>query len=309
MALVAGGGMLAGVVMALGWGLVMMLGGHPEGRSLVRAVPQSPAAWSAPAGSELVNQSIAVETFPHVAAGYAPAQLSLKVRAVDPIGGLALVMPPRVSDNQIVTGSLGPPRSRPAALRVASADRSAPELQGARLVPPSLPLPLPRARPRLASLTPLDGVKTGDDPRGGRTAIYDITAQVVHLPNGERLEAHSGLGRFMDDPSSANLRMRGVTPPNTYTLKLRESLFHGVQAIRMTPVNEDRMFGRNGILAHSYMLGPNGQSNGCISFRDYPRFLRAFQRGEIDRIVVVERLSKTPTFARRSTAPEIANIF
>ena len=36
------------------------------------------------------------------------------------------------------------------------------------------------------------------------------------------------------------------------------------------------MFGRDGILAHSYMLGPNGQSNGCLSFRDYPKFLRAF---------------------------------
>jgi hypothetical protein len=38
------------------------------------------------------------------------------------------------------------------------------------------------------------------------------------------------------------------------------------------------------------MLGPNGQSNGCVSFRNYSRFLHAFKRGEVDRLVVVSRL-------------------
>jgi hypothetical protein len=45
------------------------------------------------------------------------------------------------------------------------------------------------------------------------------------------------------------------------------------------------------------MLGPNGASNGCVSFKDYPRFLRAYLRGEIERIVVVPRLGRPPTFA------------
>jgi hypothetical protein len=52
--------------------------------------------------------------------------------------------------------------------------------------------------------------------------------------------------------------------------------------------------GRAGILAHSYMLGPNGQSNGCVSFSDYPEFLNAFLRGEVTRLVVVERLESPP---------------
>jgi hypothetical protein len=128
----------------------------------------------------------------------------------------------------------------------------------------------------------------------------------VYLPNGERLEAHSGLGEMMDDPRFKHLKMRGVTPPNTYNLTLRESLFHGVQAIRLNPVDEKAMFGRAGILAHSYLLGPNGQSNGCISFRDYPRFLRAYLRGEIDRIVVVVRLDKPPVFVDRSKVQSAA---
>jgi hypothetical protein len=33
-----------------------------------------------------------------------------------------------------------------------------------------------------------------------RTAIYDISARTVYLPNGEKLEAHSGLGDKRDDP-------------------------------------------------------------------------------------------------------------
>ena len=106
---------------------------------------------------------------------------------------------------------------------------------------------------------------------GSRTAVYDISAHTVYLPNGERLEAHSGLGDHMDDPASHRVKMRGVTPPNVYNLTMRDSLFHGVQAIRLNPVDEGS-FGRDGILAHSYMLGPNGQSNGCVSFKDYPAF-------------------------------------
>jgi hypothetical protein len=124
----------------------------------------------------------------------------------------------------------------------------------------------------------------------GRTAIYDITARTVYLPNGRRLEAHSGLGSLMDNPRHVHVRMKGATPPNVYKLTLREQLFHGVRAIRLNPVNESKMYGRAGILAHSYMLGPNGQSNGCVSFSNYPEFLNAYLKGEITRLVVVERL-------------------
>jgi hypothetical protein len=55
------------------------------------------------------------------------------------------------------------------------------------------------------------------------------------------------------------------------------------------------------MLAHSYMLGPSGQSNGCVSFRNYPVFLNAFLKGEVDRLVVVEDLA-TAT-AAKTNAP------
>ncbi|MGC1778501.1 MAG: DUF2778 domain-containing protein [Xanthobacteraceae bacterium] len=122
---------------------------------------------------------------------------------------------------------------------------------------------------------------------GGHTAIYDIEAGMVYLPDGEKLEAHSGLGSMMDDPHYVSRKDRGPTPPNVYDLALRDGLFHGVQAIRLKPVSDDKMYGRDGILAHPYMLGASGQSFGCVSFRDYPRFLKAVESGLVDRMVVV----------------------
>ena len=120
------------------------------------------------------------------------------------------------------------------------------------------------------------------------TAIYDISARTVFLPNGERLEAHSGLGDKLDDPRQVSIKMRGPTPPHVYDLTEREQLFHGVRALRLTPVGgSGAVYGRVGLLAHTYMLGPRGDSNGCVSFRDYNRFLQAYLRGDIKRLVVV----------------------
>ena len=62
----------------------------------------------------------------------------------------------------------------------------------------------------------------------------------------------------------------------------------------MTPAEGSDIGGRSGLLIHSFMLGPNGDSNGCVSFRDYPAFLKAYQRGEVTRMVVVEQLDDPP---------------
>jgi hypothetical protein len=164
------------------------------------------------------------------------------------------------------------------------------QLRAKAVLPPD---PATSKKPVRIAVTRSDSMLRSDSD--SRTAIYDIAAHAVYLPNGKRLEAHSGLGRHLDDPHAVTLRGRGPTPPNVYDLVLREQLFHGVRAIRLIPVNEGKMYGRDGMLAHSYMLGPNGQSNGCVSFSNYPAFLNAFLRGEVDRLVVVERLATAPT--------------
>ena len=111
------------------------------------------------------------------------------------------------------------------------------------------------------------------------------------MPDGTKLEAHSGLGSKLDDPKFVHVKMSGATPPHVYDLEPREALFHGVPALRLIPVGGDEaIFGRSGLLAHTYMLGPNGDSNGCVSFKDYNAFLNAYKNGEIKRLAVVSRL-------------------
>ncbi|WP_375454166.1 DUF2778 domain-containing protein [uncultured Methylobacterium sp.] len=136
--------------------------------------------------------------------------------------------------------------------------------------------------------TPRRRLSPVPNPDPARTAVYDISARIVTLPNGVRLEAHSGLGDSMDDPRNVHLRMRGATPPGTYDLTEREDLFHGVRALRLTPAGgSGAVHGRVGLLAHTYMLGPDGASNGCVSFKDYQAFLQAYLSGEVQRLVVV----------------------
>jgi hypothetical protein len=131
----------------------------------------------------------------------------------------------------------------------------------------------------------------GSAPYDRSTAVYDISAHVVYMPDGTKLEAHSGLGSRLDDPKFVHVRMQGATPPHVYELAPREALFHGVPALRLNPVGgEDAIFGRSGLLAHTYMLGPNGDSNGCVSFKDYNAFLQAFRNGEVKRLAVVARV-------------------
>ncbi len=131
----------------------------------------------------------------------------------------------------------------------------------------------------------------GSPPYDRDTAVYDISAHMVYLPDGSKLEAHSGLGSELDDPRSARIRMRGVTPPHIYELKPREALFHGVPALRLNPIGgEETIYGRSGLLAHTFMLGPNGDFNGCVSFRDYNAFLNAYRNQGIKKLAVVARV-------------------
>ncbi len=190
----------------------------------------------------------------------------------------------------------------------------------------SLPLPPPRpdaiarqdlarpgvvrtmpVEPQLASLPPQPNPQTkpgepgifdrlfGDPDRAAKavlaanpnTVLYDITKRAVYMPDGEKLEAHSGYGQYMDDVESMHRKDVGVTPPNVYTVSFREKPFHGVRALRMKPVGGGNMYGRDGFLTHSFLLGTNGQSNGCISVRDYDKFLQAYEDGKFDQIIVL----------------------
>ena len=232
---------------------------------------------------------------------------SMQVAALTPAALPAVTPLPRRIPQQANIVPLPPSRPVQAQQEIARAPveqppQRAPQV-GAKVepkvAPKKQPKETPKAAPQLAMLTPpapaaekrvapqsQNKAMTVPDP-DSRTAVYDISARTVYMPNGDKLEAHSGLYDKLDDPRYVRVKMRGPTPPNVYDLTLREQLFHGVRAIRLNPVDDNKMFGRDGMLAHTYMLGPNGQSNGCVSFKNYDRFLEAFLRGEVDRLVVV----------------------
>lgn len=159
---------------------------------------------------------------------------------------------------------------------------------------------------QLASIDPNDGLLSGPSPDLGAlgydstTAVYDITGRIVYMPDGTKFEAHSGLGNLLDDPAHVNARNAGATPPGIYEMKPREKLFHGVPALRMTPVDGSDPFGRVGLLVHSYMLGPNGDSNGCISVKHYDRFLQAYRNGTVKRIAVIVSIKDVKSASTRA---------
>jgi hypothetical protein len=202
------------------------------------------------------------------------------------------------------------PRARPAVVELAARPESPPVQDGTarqddRTLMQKLSDLLP-GRVKLASLVTGGGLfRRGPDLAAlgydSSTAVYDITAQAVYLPNGVTLEAHSGMGNLRDDPEHVSVRMAGATPPATYELKPREKLFHGVAAVRLLPVEGSDISGRSGLLVHSFMLGPKGDSNGCISIRDYDRFLKAYNDGEFSRLIVVPSLNSATSGSQRST--------
>jgi hypothetical protein len=215
------------------------------------------------------------------------------------------------SDENKPSAPAGPPlpRSRPATADLESRPGSALASAGNAARPDDRTLlqklsDLMPGHITLASLTPDGGLfRQGPDLTSlgydNLTAVYDISAHVVYLPHGLSLEAHSGIGSLKDDPEHVSVPNAGATPPAIYELKPRERLFHGVQALRMIPAEGSTTNGRSGLLAHSYMLGPNGDSNGCVSIRNYDRFLKAFNDGEVNRLVVVPSLSGVTLAAQR----------
>jgi hypothetical protein len=306
---------LAALTVSIGLCAWVMQGGKPADAAARADTPSEPAVATAPAASFMERFSTFEDRFgPATPAG----NFVMTTGSIAPAAP-AVDSPPAASPAELVAPARAPrlasliplprpaPRPRTAApYRVASlTDVPAPAGAPAEATPNDSGIAGffkrltrdPPSEPVATDAAPADAAPKEVNPLEvdpAHTAIYDISARTLYLPTGERLEAHSGLGGYMDDVHSVSLKSRGATPPNVYDLKLRETLFHGVRAIRMVPADGSKMYGRDGMLVHPFMLGPEGQSNGCVSLKDYPTFLKAYERGDITRLVVVEQLDDPP---------------
>jgi hypothetical protein len=250
----------------------------------------------AAAAPQSVEPSAPVET-PKLAEAARPKEGSATSAAVQVA---AIVPPPRASEARPAKNPGAAvrdmaQRAKAAVMSVAAASKPSivEKLWGKPQVPTSLLAYASADASATGSIGPSQNPALGGtQPLYDRsTAVYDISARTVYLPDGTRLEAHSGLGSKLDDPRYVHVKMQGATPPHVYELTPREALFHGVPALRLTPIGgEDAVFGRRGLLAHTYMLGPNGDSNGCVSFKDYNAFLNAYRNHGIKRLAVVARV-------------------
>jgi hypothetical protein len=97
---------------------------------------------------------------------------------------------------------------------------------------------------------------------------------------GKAKRAHRFSSQYVELPRSSNFLVGTALRAFAPAIKLARPSWRGVRQSRRSRRKP----------AHSYLLGPTGESNGCVSFEDYPKFLQAFLRGEVDRMVVVPDL-------------------
>ena len=213
-----------------------------RGDKLAVAKPDSPWSYYAllfdPHLSSAASERFAEDSA--LQSNIRPAALTLSVPlpAANPIAALA---PARTDRALKSLASLGPrPGAAPTRIatpRVAAAESAAERPSFFKGIFEKL---FGKPAPTTLAYAATDDAGLGTTKNiGGRydryTAVYDISAHIVYMPDGTRLEAHSGLGSRLDDPNHPEERMHGVTPPNVYDLELREAPFHGVRALRMIP--------------------------------------------------------------------------
>ena len=108
--------------------------------------------------------------------------------------------------------------------------------------------------------------------------------------------------------------MHGATPPHVYDLDRRaRRCSTASRRCGCTPVGgaEAIPWTHRPVCTHSYLLGPRGDSNGCVSFKDYDAFLQRVSRsGKVKRMVVVASVDEPQISAesweraRTATAPQ-----
>ncbi len=245
-----------------------------------------------------VEQEKAISGQPALVTALLPSDTSAR-KDIQPFG---LVMKKPETDEDMILGEIPLPETRPALETVTIERKPVEEKPVARAKPEEakddgkedVAVAKPE-RSLFGNLFKGSGGGTGWPGKGTKVAIYDVSNATVHMPDGTKLRAHSGIGKMRDNPDYEHVKMNGPTPAGIYRLKMRERRFHGVEAIRMTSVDGRDPKNRTGLLTHTNLLRGQKGSHGCVAFQNYEPFLNAFKRGHVTMLVVVPEMPSSRT--------------
>jgi len=167
----------------------------------------------------------------------------------------------------------------------------------------------PLTRPELAGARPIEiSVQALEEVRPPSPRSTTSRLRCVP-PMVERSKAFRPGPTLLDDPVQCVTGIAASTPADYLRPDaLRSAVPMACRRSAPTPVDENRFFGRERNLVHSYRPGSERPvERTCISFKDCLRFLQAFQRGEIDRIVVGVRVSTGADVCRARNVRSASN--
>jgi hypothetical protein len=217
----------------------------------------------------------------------------IPVSEIQPFG--LVLAKPENEDEVALPGSIPLPEARPLIERAATEQKPDEDKPVARkkLDKTDDKKDVAYAKPERSLFSDLFKSKANDTGwlgKGTKVAIYDVANATVHMPDGTKLRAHSGIGKMRDNPRYEHVKMNGPTPAGIYRLSMREKRFYGVEAIRMTSIDGRHPKNRTGLLTHTNLLRGQKGSHGCVAFQNYEPFLKAFKRGKVTMLIVVPEL-------------------
>lgn len=96
---------------------------------------------------------------------------------------------------------------------------------------------------------------------------YDQSTGRLISREGERIgEGYSGAPTARNNPTKENVHNVGPIPRGTYEIgKPVDTVTHGPFVLRLSPIQDNEMYGRDGFLIHGdSVVEPGTASTGCI---------------------------------------------
>ena len=242
--------------------------------------PMEPTAAGEPVDRKLTSSSISQSVTNAPVPPRRPAELRLSAIQTAPQAALrrpvaantTSAVAPAVSDNRSLIEKMFD--QRPA---------SGPQASG-----PALAYAVPEGGVTGIARSVISGGQSGYNRR---TAIYDISAHTVYLPNGATAGGAFGSRRRDRTIRASCMKECAGRRHQMFTSLLRaNSFFMGFKRCVSNPSARAIFSDAPDFWRILICSCANGASNGCVSFKNYDAFLQAYQNGEIKHLAVVAHL-------------------